>query len=200
MSNSQVINADRLVRKLFDLQDKAIPQALARAVNRTAGTVRTRTVRAVSKATGLTQAPVRRRVVISRKATKENPEAVLKITGRPLNLINFMSSKPKMLKRGGVSAKPWGKRRRFPEAFIATMPNGATIVVKRSAAGKAGKKIQKGPWAGKSPHIEAMWGPGIANEAATKAMRAVRESTVKERLPIELERELRYRVSRLLVK
>lgn len=193
---SQVANAKRLRHKLFQLQDDVLPKAAARAYNRVAGTVRTRTVRALAKHMGLPQKPIRRRVVISKRATKHDLSCEIRITGKPLNLIEFGA---RQLKRG-VSAKPWGRRQRFREAFIARMPNGAVIVVKRSAAGKAGKKIRKGRWAGKSPHIEAMWGPGIANEAASATLTKVRKDTIKERLPIEMKRELRYQVSRLLVR
>ena len=174
-----------------------MPSAAARAVNRVATTVRAHTARSVAKKTGLPVGSVKRRISIIRRATKTLPGALIAITGRPLNLMRFGA---RQLKRGGVSAKPWGKRQKFAEGFIARMPNGVEIVVKRSRAGKAGKKIQSGRWAGKSPHIEAMWGPGIANEAAAAELRRQRQELIEKRMPIELSRELRFRVSRLLVR
>lgn len=201
---SSVINADKLIRKLGVLQSDVLPSSLAMAINRVAGTVRTRTTRSVAKATGLKQAPVRRRIVIAKKATKTNPAALLRIKGRPLNLIEFKPTprdpEGSQRKRKGVRTSAWGSRKLHREAFIARMPNGSVIVVKRSAAGKAGKKIRTGRWAGRSPHIEAMFGPGIANEAASQALDAERRATVNERLPIELKRALRHRISRLLVR
>lgn len=201
---SEVLNIDGLTRKLSKLQRDVMPTALAQAINRVAGTVRTRTTRSVAKATGLKQAPIRRRVVITRKATKTSPEAELRIKGRPLNLIEFKPT-PKtpeasQRKRKGIRTSAWGSRRLHREAFIARMPNGSVIVVKRSAAGKRGKKIRTGKWANRSPHIEAMFGPGIANTAAEQALRAERRATIDERLPIELKRALKFRISRLLVK
>jgi hypothetical protein len=200
MAKSEVINADRLIKKLYDLQDKVFPQAVARAVHRVSMTVVSRTVKDIAGATGLTQKTVRRRVVLAKKASVNDPEAIIRITGRPLNLIEFKAN-PKTVadsreRKRGVRASPWGKRRHFREAFVARMPNGSVIVVRRD---KSGKKIQKGPNKG-SPAIKAMWGPGIASEAANVSLKKRRDEVVKERMEIELRHELRYRVARLLIR
>ncbi len=202
MSNVQ--NIESLLKKLDRIDRSVVPNAAAAAINRTARTVRTRTGRDIADAAGLKVGTVKRRIALSKRATKQSLFAVLRIKGRPLNLIHYKArpSTPDVWQRQrrGVLASPYGKRRRFLGAFVARMPNGSVLVVKQSAAGRAGKRIQSGRWAGKSPHIEAMYGPGIANEAATDALRVQREQVVKERLPIELKRELRFRVSKELVR
>lgn len=58
--------------------------------------------------------------------------------------------------------------------------------------------IQSGKWAGKSPHIEAVFGAGIAREAAQPMLAAQREATMKERLPIELRHEMKFAVQRMI--
>jgi hypothetical protein len=81
------------------------------------------------------------------------------------------------------------------------MPNGQVIAVKRSAAGKTRQKlIRKGRWAGKSPHIQAVWGPGIAQEASHPILKAARNRVYQERMPIELKQQIAFRVGKLLVK
>lgn len=179
-----------LNRKLTRLERQVFPRALSVSVNNVARTVRTEAARDISKATGLKQSTVKRRVVIRKKANPQDPSAIIQATGRPLNLIEFGA---RQLKRGGVSAKPWGRRQKFKGAFIATMPNGSEIVVKQS---RVGKKIQRGPNKGRAA-LEAMFGPGIANEASEPALDRARRRVVSQRLPIELENQLKFRVGKL---
>lgn len=200
-AHKRVQGVESLVAKYRELADEAFPAAAARAVNRVANTVRSRASKDISQATGLKVSSVRRRVVIRRRATKADPRAVIEITGKPLNLVEFVSgAKRPRSPRGGVTARPWGARRKFPGVFLARMPNGQVIAVKRSAAGKAGKKIRKGRWAGKSPHIEAVFGAGIVREAAQPKLEQARAEVVRERLPIELRHELRHRIAKMLVR
>ena len=195
-------NTDRLLRKLEALALQVLPQATATALNRVANTVKSRASKDISVRTGLKVSSVRRRVVITKRASKSDPRAVIEITGRPLNLVEFASGKrtPRS-PRGGITARAWGRRRKYPGVFLARMPNGQVIAVKRSAPGKTRSKlIRKGRWAGKSPHIESVWGPGIVKEAVHPVLVAARDRAFRERFPIELKSQLAFRISKLLVK
>lgn len=221
----RIVGVNSLRRKLTNLERDAFPLALARAVNRVGNTVKSRGATDIAAATGLKEGSVRRRIKFTKTATKADPSAVLEISGKPLNLVEFVSGSKTIAKgegtrraRGGLTANPWGKRRKYPGTFLARMPNGQIIAVQRSRAGRrarnraavardrfiglAGgpKMIQTGKWAGKSPHIEAVWGAGIAREAAKPLLTAAREATVKERLPIELKHELKFQVRRLIAR
>jgi hypothetical protein len=213
----RVVGVNSLKRKLTNLEQSAFPTALARAVNRVANTIKSRSAKDISEATGLPQRSVRSRIKFTKRASKADPSAVLEISGKPLNLVHFVSgpkSDPRRV-RGGLTANAWGKRRKYPGVFLAKMPNGQVIAVQRSRAGRGPrnrlamakahflgqsgpKLIQSGKWAGKSPHIEAVFGAGIAREAAQPMLAAQREATVKERLPIELKHELRFAIQRML--
>lgn len=187
----ELIGAPQLRRRLSDRERRHYPRAMSRALNRTAKTMRAETARGLAKATGLTVTRVRRRVAVTRRANPQSLTTVIQGTGRPFNLIEF-GARP--LRRGGVSAKPWGRRQRFPEAFIRRMPNGVRLVVKQTNV--RGKQIQRGRHRGK-PAIEAMYGPGIAREMASEQLARARQILVGRRLPIEFERELRFRVGKI---
>lgn len=177
-----------LGRTMTRAEREVFPQAMARSLNRVASTVKSRSVKDVAKATGLKSQSVGRRIILKKRASKNSLTASVEASGRPLNLISFQARELKT----GVSAKPWGRRQKFREAFFATMPNGATLVVTRIK----GKKIRTGPNKG-APAIKAMYGPGIAKEAAEPALDTARRKVVAERMPIEFGRELRFRVSKL---
>lgn len=187
----EVLGVDSLRRKMTTAEKSVFPRAAARALNNTARSVRTQTVKDVSAAMGFKQASVRRRIVTTKRATPKDLIAVIEAKGKPLNLINFEARE---LKRGGVSHKAWGRRQQNKALFIRKMPNGKFIVVKRHE--RADKKISKGPNKG-APALQAVWGPGIAKEAAAEALARSRRVMVGTRLPMELTRELRFRVQRL---
>ena len=218
----RVKGAASLRRKLTNLERDAFPLAHARAINRVSNTVKDRGAKDIAEATGLKEGSVRRRIIFKKRATKADPSAVLEISGKPLNLVEFVSGSRTLSEggtrrvRGGLTANAWGKRRKYPGTFLARMPNGQVIAVQRSAAGRRArnraavardrfigmsggpKLIQTGKWAGKSPHIEAVWGAGIAREAASPLLTAARERVVAERLAIELKHELKFAMQRMI--
>jgi len=195
----RVEGVESLRRKYEQLGDEVFPTAIARAVNRVSNTIKSRSAKDISEATGLKQSSVRRRIVLRKRATKADPSAVLEISGKPFNLVESVSgSKEPRSPRGGVTANAWGRRRKYPGVFLARMPNGQVIAVQRSRAGRERKKlIAKGRWGGKSPHIEAVFGAGIAREAANPVLTYQRERTVAERLPIELSHEIDFALKRM---
>jgi len=198
----RVEGVESLRRKYEQLGNDIFPTALARAVNRVSNTIKSRSAKDIAEATGYKQSSVRRRIVLRKRATKTDPSAVLEISGKPFNLVESVSgAKEPRSPRGGVTAKAWGRRRKYPGVFLARMPNGQVIAVKRSAPGRTRSKlIAKGRWAGKSPHIEAVFGAGIAREAANPVLSEQRQRTMAERLPIELSHEIDFAIKRLTAK
>jgi hypothetical protein len=198
-----VTGATELQQKLTALEREVFPHANARAMNRVGDTIKARSAKDIAEVTGLKQGSVRRRIVYRKRATVADASVVLEISGKPLNLVEFVSgakSEPRS-PRGGIAANAWGNRRKYPGVFLARMPNGQVIAVQRSEAGRARRKlIASGKWAGKSPHIKAVFGAGIAREAAQPALTRARAEVVAERYPIELKHELEFAVKRLVAK
>lgn len=215
MERVRVENVESLKRKYAHLGDEVFPTALARAVNRVSNTIKSRSAKDISDATGLKQSSIRRRIKFVKRATKTDPSAVLEMSGKPFNLVEFVSgSKEPRSPRGGITANAWGRRRKYPGVFLQRMPNGQVIAVQRSKAGRGRrsrfalavaefvgrrgpKMIAHGKWAGKSPHIEAVFGAGIAREAANPVLVNQRQRTMAERLPIELKHEIDFALKRM---
>lgn len=127
----QVQGTEALTRRLLELGED-MPRAVTRALNRTLGTVRTATVRALAEETALRPAAVRPSVAM-RRATFRNQVAVLGVSGKRIPLIAFDARGPEPSRgRGrGVSYRLPGGRGRIPAAFIATMRTGHRGVFKR---------------------------------------------------------------------
>lgn len=202
MAIERIEGATSAIGKLSELEKRVYPKALARALNRVGDTVKSRSAKAISAATGLKQGSVRRRIVYRKRATIADPTVILEISGKPLNLVEFVSGSKSTPRspRGGVTANAWGNRRKYPGVFLARMPNGQVIAVQRSAAGRKRTKLiqsESSRWKGKSPHIQAVFGAGIAREAAAPILARERAATVAERLPIELKQQTSYAIRQL---
>lgn len=179
----EIVGAQELERKLREYGHVALPTAMARALNTTAITVRKETIAQVAKAMGLKQKDVRDKSTI-RRADRQRLEAVIRFEGEALNMIRFRARQTKR----GVSAAPWGQRRLFRSAFIATMPSGGTVVMVRH---KESPKYQ-----GRLP-IRPVLGPGIAKTANDPELVKERERRIREILPDRLRRELEFQLSKL---
>ncbi len=208
MAIERIQGATAAIAKLGELEKQVYPKALARALNRVGDTVKSRSAKAISDATGLKQGSVRRRIVYRQRATIATPTVILEISGKPLNLVEFVSGGKSEARspRGGVTANAWGKRRKYPGVFLARMPaskegeEGRVIAVQRSAAGRKRTKLiqsQTSRWKDKSPHVEAVFGAGIAREAAAPLLARERAAAVAERLPIELKQQTSYAIKQL---
>lgn len=180
----ELIGAERLGRRLSYAEREVFPLAAARAVNRTAVTIRSESVRAIARRMGVTQKPVRDRSRIRRAAPKPSQlHATVTFRGRSFNLIRF---KARQTKRG-VSAAPWGRRRIFPHTFIATIRTNPGVFVRTKEGGRR---------VGRTP-IRGVLGPGIARTASEAELAAARRATVAKVLPERLERELKFYMRRL---
>lgn len=182
METIEFIGAEKLGRTLSHAEREVFPRAAARAINRTAQTIMSQSIREIAKRMGVRQKDVRDVTRLNR-ATPSRLFAVITFRGRPLNLIRF---KARQTKRG-VSATPWGKRRVFPMTFIATVRGREGVFVRQKVGGRR---------VGRLP-IRGVTGPGVAKTAAGPALTAARRAEVARLLPERLERELAFYVSRL---
>ncbi len=138
-----------------------IPSALARAINRTIGSVRTVMVREIAGDIGLASKVVRDALSL-REAVPDRPEATLGAKLKRTPLIAFGASGPEPSRgRGrGVSYKLSGSRDRIQSAFIATMPSGHRGVFIRKARARLGIRELFGPSIG---HVFGKYRPaGLA--------------------------------------
>jgi hypothetical protein len=174
--HAELVGVPEFEGTLDEIGRHVFPTANSRAINLVARKMRTLMVRAVAKEMGVKQKAVRTRTKLT-KARKAVPRALLEFRGRAFNLIEFKARQTKE----GVTAKPWGKRRKIPHAFIATMPQGGRIVVIRA--------LRSGGRVGRLP-IEAWLGPGVAKTAAAEGMEKERVKIMRDVYPAELRRQL----------
>lgn len=184
MKTIELIGAERLGRRLSHAEREVFPKAAARALNRTAVTIRKESVRAIAQHMGMKQKPVRDRTRIQRAQPKPaGLTAVLTFRGRAFNLIRF---KARQTKRG-VSAAPFGARKIFPHTFIATIRSNPGVFVRTKQGGRR---------VGRTP-IRGVLGPGVARTASEAQISAERRASVAKLVPERLERELKYYMRRL---
>lgn len=160
-------------------RQRAVRQAAARALNRTAQQVQSAAIKAIAKETGLKQKDVRpalRRV----NAKASDLLALVIATGTALNLIRFTRQTRAQARRaGGVIANAWGRRKLYRGTFIGNL--GRTVFVRETAA--------------RLP-IHAVSGPSIPGEFARAAVAKQMQSVAHERWPINLDSDLRYYLER----
>lgn len=124
----------KTLRSLSALRDRA-PVAVARALNRAAGSTRTMMVRHVAADVGIKASDVRKVMHLQEARPSQGDKMVarLSISGKRIPLIAFGARGPEPSRgRGrGVSARLKGGRNRYPHAFIATMRSGHRGVFQR---------------------------------------------------------------------
>lgn len=114
------------------------PLAIARAINRTANSVKTVMTRAVAGSLRVKQAYVRERIKV-RLATRQELSAAISASAQPIPLIAQGARGPEPSRGQGRGVTANTATRRYPHAFIATMPSGHRGVFQRE--GKARLKI-----------------------------------------------------------
>jgi hypothetical protein len=156
-----------------------LPKALARALNRGISAARTVMVREVARDIGLKSSDVRQTMRLF-QATPSRLEAKLDSPKRRISLLKFNAKGPVPSRgngRGVTYRIGQGGRKRIPDAFIATMPNGAEGVFVR--AGKARLPIKH------------LYGPSLGIVFAKHRDKGLARG--QEQFQTTLAQELRYR-------
>lgn len=167
-------NATDSQRAIARLREKA-PYAIARALNRAAGSARTQLARDVSRDMRIRVGDVRDKVNIV-EATRDRPTATIYASAKRLPLIAFgaRGPYPSRGKGKGVTAKLPGGR--YPRAFIAIMRSGHRGVFERRSKGRL--------------PIKELFGPSIAKVAETYVPAAADRG--REQLLKNLQSEFRF--------
>ena len=168
------VNLDSFIATMTTIERSVVPQATARALNRTAAEARTQVVRKLASQTGLKQKSIREKLIVVR-ARRSSLVAELQVSGRPLNLLRFGARQTKR----GVSAKAWGKRRVYPGTFLG---NRGRTVFKRVG----GKRLP----------IKPVWGPSIPREFIRNQLDRTIGRVVRERFPVHFRQNMAFLLSK----
>jgi len=210
------------VEKRLGFQFKQeIAAAVPSALNRVAVSARLTAVNDINGVTGLKKSSIRERLPIYR-ATRAQPEAKIVAKKYAPNLINFSAREVK----SGVSANAWRNRKIYKGAFIgnqgrtvfsrtdyrpatgqrrtlrqhtrrAHQRNGYTRgnvavpshAVRTHSVGNGAKKPRA--------KIKALYGPSVPKTFVQDAVQRSISATIKTRWPIEFERQVAFRMSKL---
>jgi hypothetical protein len=173
------VDLSEVRRYLTRLERRGVPKAAARSLNRTASSTRTAARRIVAQEMGIAQKHIKRGFSVH-KASQKRLSAAVVGKGQPVELYKFKGTRE--TKTRGVVSNAYGERKRYPGAFIATMPNGKTGVFVR----KTRKRLP----------IRKVWGPSVpatmAEDAAQQAMQEKAQETWEKEFP----RQLRFYIER----
>lgn len=161
-----------------------LPYAIARGINRSAGSAQTVAVRELSRDLGARAKDVRDNLRL-KPARAQDLSATLTATGRRIPLISFHARGPEPSRgRGrGVTYRIRGGPQRLPHAFIATMRSGHRGVFRRAEVRRL-------------PIIE-LFGPSIPLVFARRAIRNAILGRYAEVLPGNLKHEIEFELRRL---
>ena len=143
-------------RAIDELGKRATP-AIIRALNRTAGSVRTQLSRDIAADISLKVGTVRDELKV-RPAREDNLTAAVSVSGSKIPLAKFGATGPMPSRgRGTVSARIGGARKRYPGRFLAQMRSGHIGVFGRIAPST---RRSAGAW-GKNLPIAELFGPSL---------------------------------------
>jgi hypothetical protein len=208
-------NIEEVVRKFgWQLKDE-INKAVPTSLNRVATSARVTAVSEVNKITGLKRSAIRKRMPITR-ATRAFPQAKITALRYAPNLRNFDAYEVKE----GVSAKAWNVRKIYRGAFIGNKDRTVfTRVDYRPATGqrrrigqhtrKAHNRTRRGKTFGVTQHIvgsgarkprsdiKPLYGPSVPRTFIQENVNRSIRKTIDERWPIEFERQVAFRLSKI---
>lgn len=167
------IDVKSVERMLFGVEKKAVPKAAGQALNRVIGTVRTRSVRQVSKETGLKQAAMRRHMRLI-KSRRGRMSATLIAESYAPNLTNF-SARPT---KAGVRARVYQQSVEHKGAFMAAR----------------GRPVFKRVGDKRLP-IKGLRGPSLRRSYLQGHIRKAMRGTGAERWSIEMDRSLKRQIA-----
>lgn len=183
-------------RMLSGMRRVSVRRAAAKALNKVAGTVKTRIKRSISEQINIKQKSVNKKISI-KKARRNNLVATIRGTGHGFFLEEYKVKRTK----AGVKYTAFGKTTLIKSAFKRKDKPGwwkripsKTITVKAGVGGRHyGETTYKGPkgsLVGRLP-IRRLYGAPIPAAMITKETKKVLNKTVKERWRIEFDRAIR---------
>ena len=108
-------NVKQLSKQLSALENKVLPKATNRSLNRVGGKVNTQVLRYVSKKVGLTQKTLKQRGFFARvNSNLKTLTTQIRVIYGAIPLKDF---NPRQTKQG-VTAKAWGKSKVYNGAFV----------------------------------------------------------------------------------
>jgi len=173
LSMSVKSNFKQLTKGLSRLERKAIPAAVNSALNKSGRKVQTIITRDLSKEMGLKQKDIKNEIKV-RKSNFRTLSVLITATGRRLNIIRY---KAKQLKKA-LTAKPWGKARRWRTGFIGN--KGRTAFLRLP-----------------NKKIKALSGPGIASEFVRRRAIKLMKTIGSNEFLKQFSRELKRRIAKL---
>ena len=193
------VRADfKKVERMFrGMRRVSVRRAASRAINRVAGTVKTRIKRSISKQINIKQKLIKEKISI-KKARKNNLVALVRGTGRGFLLHEYKVKKTKT----GVKYTAFGKTtfiksafrrkdrggewwKRIPNKTISAVPGvGGRFYSKTTYNGPKGSLVSRLP-------IRRLYGAPIPAAMITKETNKVLQKTVRERWRIEFKRTMK---------
>lgn len=187
------IRATQLALERLGKRD--VKAAANRAVTRAAQTVGKRASQMVTKDYAIRARSVKA-LVSKTRATGDALEAEVRISGRPIPLIEF--GRPKQVAKGvNVTVRRSAGRTFYPHAFITKVRSTEQVFWRKKAGGrgKGGRFLKKGALVPRGP-LEMLFGPPVARVLAAPARIRSLMSTARNRIETVMRQELRYRSSR----
>ena len=173
LSLSVKSNFKQLTRGLNKVQRSIIPAAANSALNKAGRKVKTIITRDLAKEMGLKQKDIKNKIKV-KKSNFRTLSVFISATGRRLNIIRF---KAKALKKA-LTAKPWGKARRWRTGFIGN--KGRTAFLRLP-----------------NKKIKALSGPGIASEFVRRRVIKLMKTIGGDEFLKQFSRELKRRIAKL---
>ena len=163
---------------------KATGRAEARAVNRVATTIIAAQSRVVVEQLNVRVSRVKEAVQVSQRGTPGEPTIVIQVRSRPIGLAEF-GGRWRGPKAEGAVAKVFKNEAAhvYAGTFVAVGRGGNRQIFERKRVG--GKR------AGRLP-LRALYGPPVISQFKRDDVIDVGRETWKNRIPIELQREIAY--------
>jgi len=160
------------VRAAFKEQKKVMQKAEVAALNRAAKTALSRTIRLIRQKYNLKAKDIREQTKVIR-ANRNNTKVEIRVANKAIGLIKFGA---RQTKKGVTAAEQKGRRKTYPNAFIAVAKAGGQAVFIR----KTKKRLP----------IKEMFGPTAMQLFSSKKASDELEKIFYERFKIEFERAL----------
>lgn len=159
--------------------------AVVRALNRTIDQVKVRASREVRSAGYKLKASDIKNAISINRASPSRLRADAVASGRPIPLIKYNARQV----GAGVSVDVLNGRKVVAHAFIANSANGTPQVLMRAPGAKHKKIMKNGKAVWTALPIKKLFGPGIPDALANKAVAQAMLDLIAERFPIILEHE-----------